>query len=549
MVGFVRRPVVEVIALVCPVSCRAGRHVIGARGRVDKVWTGQGRGPGPLDAPGGDRARAGSVACSRYRRGFRRGGVSRKGRRVAKRRVVIVGGGLAGAAAARELATGLVGAARDDVEIVQVSSVAAQVPRWLLASAVTGRVPIDVAATPMAGRMGLGGLGVRSVLAEVEAIEPARKAIVLAGEAVRRGSVAASMPYDELVACPEVEAEVGGVAGAPSRVFKLGDARDALALRARLLDVMAAASAEDSPRRRRSLCTVVVVGGGELAVQLAAEVAWALRAWSAAFARVEPGDGRVLLVAERVLSGMSSGLARRAAARLAAAGVEVVQGARVVEVADDHVMLARESSATERVDARVVAWLEGARLAPVYASLAGPGGGLLPVDDTLALTGAAGVWAAGDAAVGDDVGGVFDRAWASGALVGRNVAAKLSGGAARSLVAPSSVFVGCGPSGAVGELRGLAVPDAMCAALRAVRWLGRVPAGAVRSRVAWGLAMGALAPGGPPVAGEAALVTGASPALPVPAPLPLTPPPPATRATLPLPLPLAPPPSRPSSPR
>ncbi len=293
-------------------------------------------------------------------------------------RVLIIGGGYAGVAAARSARRG--GA---DVTMVDSGGRHELLPR--LATVAGGNGPTGDAWAPLTALLP----GVEVVRGRVvEVREDARVADLEDGRV---------LPFDSAVVTVGSSGTLPAIPGLADNALTLANAADALAVRSALAGV-------------RSL---VVVGGGPTGVQLAGEAA-----------ATHPGLEITLVEADqRLLPAFAPALGRNAERLLRKAGVEVLTGVSLRAVTPDAAELADGS----RLGGLVV-WAGG--LVPT-ASVLVPGaagfGGRLPVDGAQRVDGSAVLFAAGDAAAQRDPDGELLPASAqvaekSGRVAGRNAA-------------------------------------------------------------------------------------------------------------------------------
>ncbi|MCB9561694.1 MAG: FAD-dependent oxidoreductase [Kofleriaceae bacterium] len=264
--------------------------------------------------------------------------------------VVIIGGGYAGVLAANRVA----GRAGRGVRVTLISDRDELVHRIRLHEAAAGT---------RSRRYPLRGLLHRRVelrQGRVDRIDAAARACVVAGDAIA---------YDHLIVAVG-SGIAAGVPGARDHGGALGDPDAAAAFAARLAALPDGAA-------------VAVIGGGLSAIETAAEIAEAHPAL------------RVALVADRVLPAWDD--AGRAAIRdgLRALGVDVVRGARVVEVTATAIRLA----GGEQLAADATVWAAGFTVAPLARASGLPvdDHGRLRVDATLRVPGHPEIVGAGDA--------------------------------------------------------------------------------------------------------------------------------------------------------
>ncbi len=279
-------------------------------------------------------------------------------------RVVIVGGGFGGLAAARGLAGG-------PFEVTLVDRRNHHLFQPLLYQVATGALSPANIASPLRSLLKR-ARNVRVLLAEATDVVPAERRVVLAdGE----------LPYDVLIVAAGAETSYYGHDDWQRRAPGLKSIEDARAIRAQALAAFERAERATDEARRRSLLTFVVVGGGATGVELAgalAEVAY--QTLVGEFRAIDPRTARIVLVeaTDRLLGAFPEELATRAARDLERLGVEVRLGWQIAGVGDGEVTLAGSAGARETVSTPNVFWAAGVRSSPLGARLAAALG--LPTD-------------------------------------------------------------------------------------------------------------------------------------------------------------------------
>jgi NADH:quinone reductase (non-electrogenic) len=137
---------------------------------------------------------------------------------------------------------------------------------------------------------------------------------------------------------------------------------DAVAIRNRILRAFEQAEAEEDPRRHRDLLTFVLVGAGPTGVEMAGALADLVgRTLRSEFRRIDPTSARIVLVdmGTRVLTAFSEKLSAAAKGRLEKVGVEVRLGHGVDRIDADGVIVAGE-----RIASKTVIWTAGVAPSP-----------------------------------------------------------------------------------------------------------------------------------------------------------------------------------------
>ncbi|MGH3719317.1 MAG: NAD(P)/FAD-dependent oxidoreductase [Pseudonocardiaceae bacterium] len=275
-------------------------------------------------------------------------------------RIVVIGAGYAGLATTVRLAGRL---QPDDARVTLVNAAPGFVERVRLHQVAAGqRVP------DLALRDAVRGTGVELVLGRVRSVDPD------GGEVwVDEPDGPHVLGYDTLVYALGSTADVEGVAGVADHALTVAGFDDAQELRSRV----SALAAEGA--------VLGVVGGGSTGIEAATELA-----------ESHPGV-RVRLLTGDELGGWLSPRAREHLRRvLDRLGIDVREGAKVVEVQPDGVVLADGDC----VGADAVLWTTGFRVSPLAreAGLSVDGRGRVLVDDTLRSLSHPDVYAVGDAA-------------------------------------------------------------------------------------------------------------------------------------------------------
>ena len=299
-------------------------------------------------------------------------------------RVVVIGGGFGGLAAAAALA-------RAPVEITLVDRRNHHVFSPLLYQVATaGLSPGDIA-SPIRWIVRR-QRNVRVWLAEARAIDTASRTVTLADGA---------LPYDFLIVAAGSRPTYFGHDEWQDHAPGLKTMEDALTIRRRILLAFERAERERDPAAQRRLLTFVVVGGGATGVELAGALAEISRhALAHDFRSIHPDRARIILVegGPEVLAGYPdrlSAFARRALEKL---GVSVWTGARVHDVDAGSVRVGGPGG--ETIETQTVIWAAGVGAAPIGRTLGVPldPQGRVRVNPDLTIPGRDDVYVVGDLA-------------------------------------------------------------------------------------------------------------------------------------------------------
>jgi len=268
-------------------------------------------------------------------------------------RVIVLGGGFGGLAAARSLAHAAV-----DVTVLDRTNHHLFQP-LLYQVAMAGLSPADIAAP------------IRSIL------RSQKNAAVLLGEATaidlehRRVQLAdGTLDYDYLVLATGGRTSYFGHDDWERYAPGLKDLDDAVEIRRRVLLAFEEAERETDAERQRALLTFVVVGGGPTGVELAGAIAELSRFVLAAdFRRIDPRSATILLIegGPRLIPAFDPELSASAVRHLERLGVTVRLNAHVTGIDETGVSLGNE-----RIAARTVVWGAGVVATSLTKSLGVP---------------------------------------------------------------------------------------------------------------------------------------------------------------------------------
>ena len=296
-----------------------------------------------------------------------------------RRRVVIVGGGFGGLAAARRLK-------HADVDVTVIDRKHHHLFQPLLYQVALGSVAPGECATPI--RVSLRRNPRASVLmAEVVDFDVERREVIL-----ERGE---RIGYDSLIFACGMETSYFGHDEWKDGSCGLKTLADAVDLRDRIFGAFEHAERAADAESRADWLTFTVIGGGPTGVEVAGALAVQVeRSIAKDFARIRPDEVRIILLdaGDRVLSPFSESLSAKAAKGLAEFGVQVRQGARATSI-DSRGVTVEIDGRTERIDSRTVVWAAGVQAVPVAGALARAIGvetdraGRIPINPDLTVRG------------------------------------------------------------------------------------------------------------------------------------------------------------------
>jgi len=332
-------------------------------------------------------------------------------------RVVIVGGGFAGVAAARELRA-------CEAEVLLIDRRNHHIFQPLLYQVATAVLaPADIA-TPLR-QLAEQQANLAVMLGEVAAVDRRARTLTVSPS----GMAPRQIPFDYLVVATGVRANYFGHDEFAAHAPCLKTLADAESIRARILSAYERAEQTDDVVERARAMTFVLVGAGPTGVELAASMAQMARiTLRRNFRHINPAETRIVLVeaGSRVLASFDESLGRKAVERLEALGVEVRTATRV-EVIDAEGVLA----GGQRIASATVLWTAGVQASGLVAMLetATDRAGRACVEPGLHLAEDVNVFVVGDAASltqdGQPVPGVAQAAIQQGRHAGRAIAARL----------------------------------------------------------------------------------------------------------------------------
>jgi NADH:ubiquinone reductase (H+-translocating) len=206
---------------------------------------------------------------------------------------------------------------------------------------------------------------------------------------------------------------------------------DAEAARNKILQAFELAEAEEDPARHRDLLTFVLVGAGPTGVEMAGALAILVRtALKSDFRRIDPTSARIVLVdmAPKVLGPFSDNLSKAAKQRLEKLGVEIRLGHSVDHIDSDGIIVAGE-----RIFSKTVIWTAGVAPSPAgkWLNVDTDRAGRVRVQPDLTVPGHPEIFVVGDTASLDQNGkplpGVAQVAMQQGRYAGKLIHNRIVG--------------------------------------------------------------------------------------------------------------------------
>ena len=360
---------------------------------------------------------------------------------MAKKQIVILGGGFAGVYTARCLERLL---RPEDADIRLVNRENYWVYQPMLPEVISGSIGLTDVVSPIRRLCPRTHL----VMREVEEIDLKNRVITVSpGFRPRQLKI----PYDYLVIALGEVTNFYGMPGMLENARPFRTLADAIALRNHLIHVLEEADVEEDPDLRRKLLTFVVGGGGFSGVEVLAELNNFVRSVKKNYLRLRDEQVRCVLVhsRDRILQEMAEPLALFAQKILKKRGVELILKDRLLAATSEKAIL---KSGLEIPCKTIISTVPSASV-PVLAKLdCAKDKGSLQVTTGLELIGYEGqVWALGDCASITTVSGkpvppTAQHATREATTCATNIAAAIRGGQ-RALFA----FEGLGTLGSLGH--------------------------------------------------------------------------------------------------
>jgi len=262
------------------------------------------------------------------------------------------------------------------------------------------------------------------LMAEVREIEPVKRVVRIDDEL-------REVPYDYLIIATGSRHAYFGHNEWEPYAPGLKAIEDASEIRRRFLLAFESAEKSEDEREREELLTFVIVGGGPTGVELAGAMPYiARKALAPDFRKIDTRRTRVILVeaGPRILPTFPEDLAARAVRDLNALGVEVRVGSFVTGVGPDGVMVGNE-----KIRARTAFWAAGNLSSPLGKFLAVPldRAGRVAVSPDLSVPGIPNVFVVGDLAAlvqdGRPIPAVGPAAIQEGKSAAKNILRELRG--------------------------------------------------------------------------------------------------------------------------
>ncbi len=409
---------------------------------------------------------------------------------MARPRVVIIGGGFAGVATARELErTG-----KNEVDVTLVSRQNFMLFTPMLPEVATGSIDAQDIMQPLRSSHH----GPRFELGEAIGVDLSRRTVTVRHPLTHDSKL---LEYDELVLAVGATDSTMGVPGVEKFTVPLKTIEDARIVRRRVVGALEAAATTSDLATRDRLLRFVVIGGDFTGVELAGELLAFLHSTLEYYPSIDRSavDLVVLESGARLLGHLPDKFGKYAAAALSKRGARLRLNEKVSAIDGRGV----ELKSGERIASGTVIWAAGEKPSPLaeILGLKTNKHGAIETGADFAVDGAPHVWALGDCAgVPRPKGGTYaplaQIAVREGPLLARNIVARIRG---RSTVNFSYEELGqmasLGDREAVVELPGGTMVTGFAAWLMwRTYYLGRLPGLSRKTRVALDWTLGLVFP-------------------------------------------------------
>jgi NADH dehydrogenase len=273
-----------------------------------------------------------------------------------KHRVVILGGGFGGLAAAKKLK-------RAPVEVILIDRRNFHLFQPLMYQVATGSLSPGEIAAPLRGILSR-QKNSQVLLGEATDVDPEAKRVIL-----RDGG---SFEYDSLIVATGSQTSYYGNDSWREWAPSLKSVEEATAIRHKILYAFERAERAETEEEARAWLTFVIVGAGATGMELSGALAEiATETLRHDFRKINPKEARIVLMegAARVLGAFPEDLSAKAEKLVTRLGVEVIKGVMVTNISAEGVTFKR-GDAVEQLSARTVLWAGGVTATPFGRKLA-----------------------------------------------------------------------------------------------------------------------------------------------------------------------------------
>jgi NADH dehydrogenase len=310
----------------------------------------------------------------------------------AKKRILILGGGFAGAYTALHLEKQL--RYMSDIEIALIAK-----ENFVLFTPMLHEVAgSDVAVTDIVQPLRMMLRHTRVAIADIEAIDLAKKQVRFRHSGLVHSD---ELSYDQLVLALGAVTNFYRTPGLEEHALTMKTLGDAILVRNRVIDALGLADNQFDEAERKTTLTVVVAGGGFAGVETAGAVNDLMREALKFYPNLTKDMLRVVVVdpGDHILPELGISLGRYAQERLGRRGVEIRLKTKVAGYDGEEVALDDGT----KIATRMLIWTAGITPPPLLSKLPfAIQRGRVVANDCLQVSGWPGVWALGDCALVPD---------------------------------------------------------------------------------------------------------------------------------------------------
>jgi NADH dehydrogenase len=334
-------------------------------------------------------------------------------------RVIIVGGGFAGLAAAKALR-------KTPTKVILIDRTNHHLFQPLLYQVATSVLMPSQIATPIRNVL-RNQKNTTVIMGEVTGVDKDQKSVFVS-DADRHN---VPLAYDYLILATGASHSYFGHNEFANYAPGLKSLADAEAARNKILQAFETAEGEEDATRHRDLLTFILVGAGPTGVEMAGALAIFVRSTlKSDFRRIDPAAARIVLVdmAPKVLGPFSESLSKAAKQRLENLGVEVRLGHSVDQIDAEGIVIAGE-----RIASKTVIWTAGVAPSPAgkWLNVETDRAGRVRIQKDLTVPGHPEIFVVGDTASLDQNGkplpGVAQVAMQQGRYAGKLIRNRVVG--------------------------------------------------------------------------------------------------------------------------
>jgi len=334
-------------------------------------------------------------------------------------RVIIVGGGFAGLAAAKALR-------KTPAKVILIDRTNHHLFQPLLYQVATSVLMPSQIATPIRNVL-RNQKNTTVIMGEVTGVDKDQKCVFVS-DADRHN---VPLAYDYLILATGASHSYFGHNEFANYAPGLKSLADAEAARNKILQAFETAEGEEDATRHRDLLTFILVGAGPTGVEMAGALAIFVRSTlKSDFRRIDPAAARIVLVdmAPKVLGPFSESLSKAAKQRLENLGVEVRLGHSVDQIDAEGIVIAGE-----RIASKTVIWTAGVAPSPAgkWLNVETDRAGRVRIQKDLTVPGHPEIFVVGDTASLDQNGkplpGVAQVAMQQGRYAGKLIRSRVVG--------------------------------------------------------------------------------------------------------------------------